>query len=151
MLDPGQRLTDAGDLAPCLPAAAEHAQGRSVVTGEILGRDTAGGAGAELAQLVRFDHARELGPRDVEEHDDERRPPGQPRVRLHPGEAELAVDRRHHREGAVLQPQPLARPVLDLAGGESPEAALDGFERVGRRQQRADVRFRQIERQDGEV
>ena len=56
MLDPGQRLTDAGDLAPCLPAAAEHAESGSVFAGEILGRDSAGGAGAELAQLVCLDH-----------------------------------------------------------------------------------------------
>ena len=51
----------------------------------------------------------------------------------------------------IRKPQPLARPVLDLAGGESPETALDRFERVGRRQQRADVRFRQIQRQAGSL
>ena len=48
-LDPRQGLTNAGDLATRLPAAAQHAEGGNVLAGEVLRRYAAGGARAELA------------------------------------------------------------------------------------------------------
>ena len=90
-------------------------------------------------------------PRAEEEDDHERRPSGQPRVGLDAGKLQLAVDCRHHREGAVLEPQTLAWPGLDLACGESLKRALHSLEGVGGGQQGADVRFRQVERQVNRV
>src|SRR4051812_697822 len=99
-LDARQCLADTGDLAARLPAAAEHAERRRAFPGEVSRGYAAGGAGAELAELVSFDYARELGLLRVEENDDERRPGRQPRVGLDARQAELPVNRRHHSESA---------------------------------------------------
>ena len=81
-----------------------------------------------------------------EQHDQERRPVAHPGVRLEPRVAELAVDAGHHGELAVLERQPLARPVVDGAAREPPERLLDRLERVGRREQPGDVLLGQVER-----
>ena len=103
-LDPRQSLPDAGDLAARLPAAAEHAQTRGALASEVLRRDAARSAGAELPELVRLDHAGELRRLCVEEQDDKRRPARQPGVGFHSRETKLAIDRRHHGEDTFLEP-----------------------------------------------
>src|SRR5205814_2054026 len=77
-LDARQGLEDAGDLAPRLPPAADHAEARRTRPRQVLRRNAAGGAGPELAQLVRLDHRRKLRRPRVEEDDDERRPAREP-------------------------------------------------------------------------
>src|SRR5215210_6789809 len=92
-LDPGHGLSDARHLALGLPATADDAERARVPLGEVLAGDAARCPGAQLSQLVGLDHGRELRTLGVEEDDDERRSARQPRIRLHPGEPELVVDR----------------------------------------------------------
>ena len=70
---------------------------------------------------------------------------------LRPGARVCAVGAneamRRELDNVVLEPQPLARPVLGLTCREPPKAAFDRGERVGRGQQRFDVGFGQVERQ----
>src|SRR5690349_13394309 len=88
-LDPGKRLADRGDLAASLPAAADHAERGRTLTREMLRGDAAGGTRAQLPELVGLDHRGDLGALGVEEHDHERRPALEPRIRLEPREPEL--------------------------------------------------------------
>jgi hypothetical protein len=53
----------------------------------------------------------------------------------------------HDREDALVEQDPLARAVLDLAARLPLEARLDGRQRVRRRQEAGDVRFGEVERQ----
>ena len=146
-LDPRQRFADAGDLALGLPAAADDAERPGLRLGQILGRNAAGGAGAQLAHPVGLDHARHLGLLGVEENDDERRPAGEPCVRLHAGEPELAVGSGHDGERAVGQSHAGPRPILDLAARKPLEAGLDRRQRIGRREELFDLGFGEVERQ----
>ena len=150
-LDRRQRLADARDLALRLPAAADHAERARAFAGEVLRRDPARCAGAQLAHPVRLDHRRELGPGQVEEHDDERRARRQGRVRLEAGQSQLLVHRGHDRERALAGASPCARTVPDRTARLPLEARLDRRERVGRREQLLDVRFGQVERQSHEA
>ena len=59
-LDPRQRRADARDLRLGLPAAADHAERRRARPGEVLRRDPARRAGAQLAERVGLDHRDEL-------------------------------------------------------------------------------------------
>ena len=114
---------------------------------EVLGRDAAGGARAQLAQLVGLDHRRQLGLLRVEEDDDERGATRQPRVGLDARQPELAVGGGHDGERAVAEAHPGARPVLDLAAREPLEAGLDRRQSIGGREEVGDLGFGQIERQ----
>ncbi len=109
-------------------------------------RDAAGRTGAQLAELVRLDHGNELVRCGAEEQHDEVRAASTGRVDLRAGEAELEIRRGHHRERAVVEPEPVARPVLDRAGRQPPEARLDRVDGLVRRQQRIDVGLGEIER-----
>jgi hypothetical protein len=145
-LDRRQRLSNARDLAPRLPAAADHPERRRGVPREVLRRDTACCARAQLAELVRLDHGRELRFLGVEEDDHEGRAALEPRVRLQSGEPELTVDGRHHGEGSALEAHPFPRNVVDLSGGQAPKGALDSLDRIGRREQLCDLCFGEVER-----
>ena len=147
LLDPGQRLPDARDLALGLPAAADDAERARVRLGQVLRRDPARGAGAQLAHPVGLDHGRQLAPLEVEEHDDERRARRKSRVRLEAGQSELLVHRGHDRERALAGASPCARTIPDRTARLPLEARLDRRERVGRREQLLDVSFGQVERQ----
>ena len=98
-----QPLAQRRDVGGRLPAAADDAEARGARPREQPGRDRGGGSGAPLAEQVRLDDRRHLGPLEREEHDEKRRAARQPRERLQPGVAELEVDARHHREHAVGQ------------------------------------------------
>ena len=75
-----------------------------------------------------------------------RAPVREARVHLRARVAELEVDGGHHRERAVLEPEPVARPVLDAAGAPcARKHASIAVDRVRRRQQRA----RRRPRRDG--
>ena len=58
----------------------------------------------------------------------------------------LEVGGGHHRERSLLEPEPIARPVLDAPRSHSAKARLDRLDRVGRREQVRDVVLGQIER-----
>ena len=75
----------------------------------------------------------------LEEHDDEGGAVAGRRVRLHARQPALAVDGRHHGERAAVEPDAVARHVLDLAGGEPAERVLDRLDRVRGREQPGDV------------
>ena len=138
-LDPGHRGANARDLRLRLPAAADDAERRCTAPREVLGRDCARRAGSQLAELVGVDHGDELRRRCAKEQDDEAGAVCKARVHLRACVAELEVGGGHHRERAVLEPKPVARPVLDGAGGQAEEARLDRRDRVGGREQLADV------------
>jgi hypothetical protein len=146
-LDRRHRRANRGDLALGLPAAADHAQRSRPRARQVLGRDAARSAGPELPEPVRLDHGDELGAARLEEEDDEADIRVAERgVGLEAGVAELSVGRRHHGEDPAFESEPVARPVLDASRGEPPERTLDRLERVLRRQQRLDVRLRQVQR-----
>jgi hypothetical protein len=105
--------------------------------------------GAKLAEPVGLDQRAQLAP--FEQHDDEADAVGAGGVRLHAGEPALVVHRRHDREKAAFQPDPVAGDVLDRAGVEPQERVLDRGDRVGRREQPVDVGFCQRERQGPRV
>src|SRR5205814_399155 len=75
----------------------------------------------------------------VEEQHDERRALTAGSVRLEPGQTELSVDRPHYGQEAAFEAGPLPRHVLDLAGRQAPEAALDRLQRVCGREQARDL------------
>ena len=136
---------DTGDLRLCLPAAADHPETPNAARGEVPGRDTARRAGAQLAELVRFDDRDELRRVGAEEEDDEASTLGEACIHLRACVTELEIGRRHHREGAALEPEPVARPILDASRRQTSEARLDRLDRVGRSEQFRDVLLREIE------
>jgi hypothetical protein len=109
------------------------------------GGDRARGAGAQLAQSLRFDEGEDLRPVDREERDHDARLAAEGRVRLQPGDAEVEVGGRHDVEDALVEPKPEPRPVLDPPLRDSLEAGFDGLHRVFRREQLVDVGFAQVE------
>ncbi len=134
--------------AACQPHA-DHAECRRALLREKPRGHARRRAGAELPELVGLDHRLEPRFLEREEHDDERCAHGCPRVRLQPRVPELAVDARHHRELAVVERQPFARPVVDRAARLPVERLLDGRERVGGREQLGDLGLAQVERHAG--
>ena len=148
-LDARQRSTDARDLRLGLPARADHAEARGAGPREVPRGDAARGARAQLPQPVRLDHRDELGRVGPEQADDEARARCEAAVGLHSRVAEPAVDRGHDREHPLLERQPVARPVHDLAGGEAPEAALDRLERIRWGEQGGDVVLGEVKRHGG--
>ena len=108
-----QRGADARELRLRLPAAADHAEAARAALREVLRRDAARRAGAQLAELVRLEHRDELGRVGAEEEDDEARAVAKAGVDLRARVAELEVGGGHDRERSALEPQPVARPVLD--------------------------------------
>jgi hypothetical protein len=145
LLDRRHGLADARDLCPGLGAAADHAQRPCARPGQVLRRHRARGARAELTQPVGLDHGKQLTP--FEEHDHESDAFGTAGVRLHAGKPALVVHRGHHRQEPALEPDPVARDVLDRAGLEPQERVLDRGDRLGRREQPADVGLCQREGQ----
>ena len=105
---------------------------RAPLRGEVLRRDPARRAGAQLAELVGLEHRDELGRVGAEEEDDEARAVAEAGVDLRARVAELEVGGGHDRERALLEPEPVARPVLDAPGRQPPEARLDRLDRVRR-------------------
>ena len=98
VLDRRNRRADARHLRLRLESAAEDAEPRRAVPREMLRRDAARGAGAQLPEDVRLDHADAPAVSGVEEDDDERGD-----VCLHAGDAEAAVDRAHERERSTFE------------------------------------------------
>ncbi len=140
-LDARKRGADRGELRLGLPAAADQPEAPRARAGEMLRGDAARRAGAELAELVRLDHRDELGRVGAEEENDEARAVAEAGVDLRAGVAELEIGRRHHGKRSLLQPEPVARPVLDRAGRHAPEARLDRLHRIGRREELGDFRL----------
>ncbi len=106
---------DAGELRLRLPAAADQPDARCAAAREMPRGDPARGAGAQLAELVRVDHGDELRRVGAEEQHLEARAGAEAGVDLRARVAELEVGRGHHRERALLEPEPVAGPVLDRA------------------------------------
>ncbi len=88
----------------------------------------------------------ELGPVGCEERDEEPHAGLEPGVALETGDPELEVGGGHDVELPFLEPEAVARAVLDHAAGKPLEARLDRLHRVGRREERFDVGFAQVER-----
>ena len=112
---------------------------RRAAGGEVPGRDAARRTGAQLAELVRLEHRDELRRVGAEEEDDEARAVAEARVDLRSRVAELEIGGGHDRERSFLEPEPVARPVLDAARRHAPEAGLDRLHCVGRREELGDV------------
>ena len=70
-------------------------------------------------------------------------------VRLHAGDAEAEVGGRHHGQPAVLEPQPVARTVLDLSCRLPPKRSLDRLESIADLEDRLDVLLGQVEGHGG--
>ena len=90
--------------------------------------------------------ASDVVPRSVEQHEHEPRPAGAGGVRLHTGDAEAEVNGRHHGEPAVLEPQAVARAILDLSCRQPAKRSLHRLERVADREDRLDVLLGQVQR-----
>src|SRR6185437_11929391 len=73
---------------------------------------------------------------------------GVTRVDLRAREAELEICGGHHREHAVLETEPVARPVLDRPVRHPPEAALDRVDRLRGREQLCDLVLAEMNRHD---
>ena len=116
----------------------------------MLRRDTARGAGAQLAELVGVDNRHELRRVRAEERDDEARAGAEAGVDLRARIPELEVRSRHHGERAVLEAKAVARPVLDRARRHPEEARLDRVDGLCRREQPFDVGFREVERHESD-
>ena len=149
-LDRRHGRPDRVDLRLGLPAAADDPEAAGAGPREVLRRDAARGPGAPLAERIRLDHGGQRPGLQLEEADDERRLPGDGGIRLHACVPELAVDRRHHGEGAVVECKTPPRHVLDRARGQPQEALLDHRHRLARGDQALDVAFGEIERQPRE-
>ncbi len=113
---------------------------------EVLGRDAARRTRAQLAELVRLEHRDELGRVGAEEEDGEARTVAEAGVDLRACVAELEVGGGHDRERSLLEPEPVARTVLDAPRSHPPEARLDRVDGVGRREQLRHVGLGQIQR-----
>ena len=147
-LDRRHRRADARDLRRRLPAAADHAEARGALPGEVARRDGRGRAGPQLPELVGLDHRLEPRRRSSEKSTTTNGVPARrPGVRLEPGVAELAVDARHHRVLRRRRAGAASRGRLSTAPrGEPPERLLDRLERVGRREQLGDVLLAEVQR-----
>ena len=145
-LELGKRDADGGELRLGLPAAADQAQAARAAPREVPCGDPARRAGAQLAELVRVDHGDELRRVGTEEQDHKAGALAEAGVDLRAREHELEVDGGHHGERPVLEPQPVARPVLDPARGHAAEARLDRLDGVRRGEEPGDVGLGQVER-----
>ena len=101
---------------------------------------------SQLPERVGLDDRLEPRVLEREQHDEERRPAGQPQKRLQPGVAELVVDARHHREDTARHVGANTRRVVDHAPREPAEARLDGGERIGRSEQLGHLLLGQVQR-----
>ena len=90
-------------------------------------------------------HRDELGRVRAKEEDGETRPVAEAGVDLRARVAELEVGGGHDRERSFLEPEPVARSVLDAPRGHAAEARLDRLHGVGRREEPGDVLLAQIE------
>ena len=108
--------------------------------------DGARGSSSPLAQPVGLDEREELGTVGSEQRHDELGALREADVRLEPGDPELEVRGGHDVQEAGLEPEPVARAVLDDATRNSPEAGLDRLDGVGRRQKLVDIGLAQVER-----
>ena len=104
------------------------------------------GCRSQLSERVGFDDRLEPCVLEREQHDEERRPAGEPQERLQPGVAELMVDARHDREDAARHLGANTRRVVDHTSREPVEARLDGGHRVGRREQLGDLLLGHVQR-----
>jgi hypothetical protein len=129
-------------------AARMHATCVSACPRQVAGRDAAGRACPQPPEHVRLDDGDELRRVGAEEQHRELGPRAEAGVHLGARVAELEIGGGHHGEGAARESEAVARPVLDAAGGEAPEAALDHLDRVGRRQETADVGLGEVERHE---
>ena len=80
------------------------------------------------------------------EREDEARALRKAGVRLHPGPPQLQVRGGHHVQTPALEPDPVARLVLDGAPRDPREAALHGLDGVRRAEELLDVGFAKVER-----
>ena len=146
-LDRGQPGANRPDLRLGLPAAADHAQRARSTPGEMLRRDAARGSGPSLPGRIGFEHGCELAGAKVEERDGEEGASSGSGVGLDAGVAELAVDRGHDCEAAVVESEPPPRYVLDGATRHPEQARLHHRHRLSGRDQAGDVTLGQVERQ----
>ena len=144
--DVRERRADRGDLRLGLVTAADHAEAHGAFLREVLRCHAARRAGAQPAELIGLDHRQHVVPRSIEQHEHELHAARAGGVRLHAGDAEAEVGGRHHGQPAVLEPQPVARAVLDLARRLPPKRSLDRLERVADREDRLDVLLGQVQR-----
>ena len=144
----GDGRTDGRKLRLGLPPATDQTHARSTRAREVLGRDAAGGSGAQLAELVGLDHGQQRPVLEPEEADDEGELAADDRVALQPGDAELAVGSGHDGEVAAVDGEAPPWHHLDRARGEAAEAVLDHGHDVGRLGEPGDIGFGEIERHD---
>ena len=144
--DVRKRRADGGDLRLGLVPAADHAEADGALLREMLRRHAARCAGAQPAELIGLDHREHVVPLRMEQHEHELRAARAGGVRLHAGDAEAEVGGRHHGQPAFLEPQPVARAVLDLARCLPAERSLDRLEGVADREDRLDVLLGQVQR-----
>src|SRR6185437_10292572 len=115
-LEVGNRGSDRGKLRFRLPAAADDAEAARAVLRQVPGGDAARCTGAQLAELVGLEYGDVLGRIDAEEEHDEARAFPEAGVDLRAGVTELEIGGGHDRERALLEPEPVARPVLHAPG-----------------------------------
>jgi hypothetical protein len=113
----------------------------------VLRGDTARRPGAPLAERVCFEDTCQGAASELEEADHEGCPAGDDRVCLRARIAELAVDRRHDREGAIVEREPPAGHVLHRAGCQPLEAPLDDGNGLPGRDQAGHVGLGEIQGQ----
>src|SRR5437764_10799906 len=122
LLQLGERRANAGELRRRLPAAADHAEAARATCREVLRGDTARRTRPQLAELVGLEHGDELRRVGPEEEDGETGTVVKARVDLRTGVPELEVGGSHHGQRSAIEPQAIARPVLDRSGGHAQEA-----------------------------
>jgi thiosulfate/3-mercaptopyruvate sulfurtransferase len=144
-LDARDGRTDTGDLRLGLTTAPDDAERRRTGARKMLRGDAARGTRAELAEPGRLDDSGKLAALGIEK---QHYNVVARRVRLDRRVAELVVDRRHHRERAVLEGQ--STPRLEPCGParEVHQRALHGRQRILGREKRVDLGLGEEERHD---
>ena len=148
-LDGRERRADRRHLGRSLKTGPDHAERGRARTRQVTGGHGARCPRAKLPEPVGLHEGENLGALSREEDDDEAGAVAEARIRLQPGDAEAAVGGRHQVEEARVERHAEAGPILDLAGGEAAEAALDRLDRGLDGYELVDLLFAQIERHRG--
>src|SRR5438105_399 len=144
--DRGECSANACNLRLRLAAAADHAERRGALLGQVLGGDAARSAGTEPAEVIGLDDGGELRLRSVEERYHERRAVCEAGVHLCARVAEREVRSGHVRESSLLETKTPSRREVDGARGDVPKRRFDCGERVVGREELLNLLFGEVQR-----